>query len=612
MVEEEPLPDNPFKRKAEEDRRRKKAEAEARAAEAEAKAKAKKAAKKKANAAPEDDWFQDGPKGGEGAAAADSDDDDMGFRMFSKDDLDTAPIDKAAAKAAFKPMKVKMLIDFSECDVPEEKETLPPAPADAGGGAPSSMPAADLRSGPAAFGAPSLAVPMGGGTGNSPRPSLSHASTADQTFFDNRAQQDANYMAEIEHLQQMLRDANEEKMISVAIIQDDVEDKKQIIADLKGKQAESDVELQIARDRIKELEVQQVPAPAHDDESHAFPDHWGAMGKSITDATVVEPARSDSAAALALATALEDAEIQKEALRAEVARLQGELERKIQALQEKDALQAEVEKLRAAAPREVPGGASGQEVLQAEVDKLQAEAQAQKEVLLCAERARVEAGVEAERCRKEAEDTKRAANEQAVALSAEKASPPAVSNQLPPSAAAVLLEVHDLCDRARQSLGGGLEGTAQQASNNADVDAKMRCLRDAVAALQVFAEEAAAERKRLVTKTEDLERANAGAVSKPLQSVLDPAPPFSPAALAAATNGTAGSPLLNDDEALRAEAQAAAEVLGKHAAQALREVRLNAERQLAWISKRINMKVDRAPGAHGAGTSPVPQADAGT
>jgi len=280
-------------------------------------------------------------------------------------------------------------------------------------------------------------------------------------------------------------------------------------------------------------------------------------------------------------------------------------------LQENEAFKAEVDKLRATSAPQVPGGVPGLDALQAEVSKLQAEAQVQSTVLESAERARAEALAEAERCRKEAEDAKRVSNEPAT----EKAPTVVASNSLPPGATALLREVHDLCEQARQTLGGTGEVSLQQASTDADVDAKMRCLRDAVAALQVSAEQVAAERKRLVIKAEDLERANAGGVSKSLGSALELAPSVLSTTSPAGTNGTAGSPHMSDDEALRAEAQAAAEVLGKHAAQALREVRLNAERQLAWISKRINMKVDlAAPGAAlgGTGAGLVSQADAGT
>lgn len=226
-------------------------------AEEQAKAKAKKALKKRTSAAVEDEWFFDGPKD-EKAVEADSDD-DMGFQMFSAENLDAAPIEKRRQQGNSeppKPFKVVNLIDFGECDLPEDR---PPegfggstTSSDHSAGGPSSCAAAmatDRHLGRATS-AP-IVAPTDGHFGAAPSPPF-------------------EVHAEIMHLRQRLASLDEERRLQVDILSDDLAEKTQLIGDLQRQQREAEVALREAR---AELERQLNEANSEREEAQALLEH---------------------------------------------------------------------------------------------------------------------------------------------------------------------------------------------------------------------------------------------------------------------------------------------------------------------------------------------------
>mmetsp|Transcript_120285 Transcript_120285/g.256740 ORF Transcript_120285/g.256740 Transcript_120285/m.256740 type:complete len:469 (-) Transcript_120285:67-1473(-) len=260
------------KQKAEEDKLQKEADAKE-------KARAKALAKKKRNQSQDDEWLFDGK---EQAAEGDSDD-DLGFRMFSRDDLDSAPLEQPE-RVAFKPLKVVNLIDFDECDVAEDE----PAPVVAGAGVSSGHGAAPGAADPTAA---KLEASHGAAIASTPRQSIAGGvgggmRTPDQVPMV-RAQQDEELLTEIQHLRQMLADSNEEKSIQVAIVRDEVAEKQQLIEDLLRRRAETDAELSEAR---KELASSREKAAAREAEFEALQQKVqqlrGAMASQSGDAAV--------------------------------------------------------------------------------------------------------------------------------------------------------------------------------------------------------------------------------------------------------------------------------------------------------------------------------------
>jgi len=128
--------------------------------------------------------------------------------------------------------------------------------------------------------------------------------------------------------------------------------------------------------------------------------------------------------------------------------------------------------------------------------------------------------------------------------------------------AALIVKLHDLCARTRQTLGDGNgAGSSDRGpgsiGNVGNVDGELRGLRNAFVAVHVAAERVEADRRQLATKLRDFERDTAQ----------------SPSVVSLTQSPSMSSPKCDR----------------LPPAQALRELRLDAERQFAWITKRIRM-----------------------
>lgn len=274
---------NPFKRQAEEQRRKRQAEKDAKAVEAAAKAKAKAAAKKKAAQAVEDSWYADGAEDDDtpphgGGANSDSDD-DMGFRMCTSGDQLQGDIPRTGARQS-NPGKFKVvnLINFSECDVPEEdagpplsltvqeassssSSLFPPMPAAAGSAAypPQPTPAGPFHNEPnLGIGRQSLSLALPNSLGGmvpgfGGRGSLGGGAAA---AVQPPSHNEGALLAEIEHLRQMLADAAEEKAIQVEIVRDEVADKQRALDALQRRQAEEAEALNRATQQLLALQTE--------------------------------------------------------------------------------------------------------------------------------------------------------------------------------------------------------------------------------------------------------------------------------------------------------------------------------------------------------------------
>mmetsp|Transcript_54467 Transcript_54467/g.94724 ORF Transcript_54467/g.94724 Transcript_54467/m.94724 type:complete len:541 (+) Transcript_54467:122-1744(+) len=234
----------------------------AKEAEAKAKAKAKATAKKKAQQAVEDEWLFDGGASTEDqkTIALDDSDDDMGFRMYLGSEVGSAPVDSRQARPSetAKTLKVVNLIDFGECDVPEEIEASssstsfnmisPPAPAVAP--PPVSMP---TPAAPSSSETASAAVvkppPPPGRSGRSASPGAHLKSGLGAGMRDH----EEALLAEIEHLRQQLDDAAQERQIQVEMIKDDVLEKQKQVEELSQKNSDMEAALKSAKQEALEL-----------------------------------------------------------------------------------------------------------------------------------------------------------------------------------------------------------------------------------------------------------------------------------------------------------------------------------------------------------------------
>lgn len=190
-------------------------------AEAAAKAKAAKQPKKRSMAV-EDAWLFDEAKR-QSMNGRDSDSEgEVGFKMFTQDDIDTTSLRTLAAVSNSQKLKVTNLIDFGECDLPEEFES-PPSQVISKSSTPKQR---------------------------TPRVEVLEEFSPDQLI------------SEITHLRQMLHDANEEKNIQVAIIQDEMAEKQQTLDNLVQQCAQKDANLETARQEIVELRAQLSGLPS--------------------------------------------------------------------------------------------------------------------------------------------------------------------------------------------------------------------------------------------------------------------------------------------------------------------------------------------------------------
>lgn len=212
--------------------------------------KAKQFSKKKAHQAVEDEWFFDGTHQ-DPSKDPDSDDDDMGFRMFTPG----VEQKRQPSPEVSKPLKVVNLIDFGECDVVEEStpnadEEVSSALAAA---ASSSTISAAMTS-PAGGGEE---TPAGGTLGTAAkRLSASGMECAPEGRHD--------LLAEIQHLKQLLADANEEKTIQVAIVRDEVAEKQQLVEDLMRQRTEAEAALKDVQEELSTRASELQPAEGQD------------------------------------------------------------------------------------------------------------------------------------------------------------------------------------------------------------------------------------------------------------------------------------------------------------------------------------------------------------
>lgn len=191
--------------------------------EVKAKADAKKLAKRRQEMAEADKWFYD-----QEDPQLDSEDDDNGFRMFESGSL---PRNEVPTPAAARNLKIVNLIDFGECDV------------------------ADSASEPAWVSAPESAAPAW-----EPQPPPEPAWEPPRQSFVPEPSQEEELLSEIQHLRQMLADANEEKNIQVAIIRDDVAEKQQQLDEALRQHTDVEASLCSAREEIARLASQQEEA----------------------------------------------------------------------------------------------------------------------------------------------------------------------------------------------------------------------------------------------------------------------------------------------------------------------------------------------------------------
>jgi hypothetical protein len=661
---------------------KKKSDADKEAKEASAKAaiKAKAVAKKKAAQAVEDDWLNDGKDTPDDNRDDDSDD-DMGFRMFSAGEFSNESRQNRGS-GEIKPLKVKNLIDFGECDVVDELEA--PAQLTSSSSFPDSSPM-DAQAVPSsacgpASSASSMSPPAGPRNSGSGAAAMGLSNSGSNMFVPPQQDSDAivqDLLGQIEHLRQMLADSSEEKNIQVAIVQDEVAEKNMIIEELKRKALDGEanrltlehraIELEaLAADseaarlqRAAELEAAMeelhrlreaaatTPAPASGEavpsaESVPVPlplatehqeelDELRARVEKLTSQLVT--AQAAATAPLPLAAEREEELYQ---LRAEVENLRSELV--IAQMTATNVATASVEASPAAEAAPLPLAAEREEELaqlRKEVEELrlsnasQADPKELDQLRFSVEELRIlkaskadtkeldQLKIEVEELRLfkvSQADTKeldllRTEVEELRLFKASQvdtqeilglAAPREETSVLSPVATSLMAEMRNLCGQTCQALAedaaGSLPGavgevTPRSAQVDADPEACLRHLREICVAAHAAAQRSSEERRCLVGKLSDAEasaleakaaavaaRTAAAAATVPASPSMRHEAPAQPAD-AAVFAGVAGAE----------ESPEVAAAVGRQAALALREVRLNAERQLAWITKRIKM-----------------------
>jgi len=303
-----------FAQKEVEDRRRKQEE-EAKELLA-AKARAKKQAKKKTRAV-EDDWFF---SGGESGGTA-SEEEGVGFQMLQGGDLQkpAAPSKPRPVERAFQP-KVVNLIDFTECDLPDEPaigSTAMPVATTFAPDLDDGIPAISSTAMPSATTMPLATTMPSATTMPLATPAVMlvpPAGPGDLTVVEEeivRGQAEEELLAEIEHLRQRLKDADAERSVQVSIVRDEVDEKQKIIEELENKRLATE---KMLTDALTQVE---------------------ALRKERDAAAQAAKAAAEAAAALEAAKAAAEAEAaEKEAAALVAARgLQQEADPELEALQ---------------------------------------------------------------------------------------------------------------------------------------------------------------------------------------------------------------------------------------------------------------------------------------
>jgi len=524
----------------------------AKEAEAKAKAKAKATAKKKAQQAVEDEWLFDGGASTEDqkTIALDDSDDDMGFRMYLGSEVGSAPVDSRQARPSetAKTLKVVNLIDFGECDVPEEIEASssstsfnmisPPAPAVAP--PPVSMP---TPAAPSSSETASAAVvkppPPPGRSGRSASPGAHLKSGLGAGMRDH----EEALLAEIEHLRQQLDDAAQERQIQVEMIKDDVLEKQKQVEELSQKNSDMEAALKSAKQEA--LELKQGLTAAQEEAVNRETEIQTLRIQAAELKEKLEVAEAQAASQPQAAQAAQDAQ----AAQQRAAEAQAELQR----------LRGEVQAAATASAVEQEAHSQALQRLSQERDALTSEVQSLRQLQ---EESKANNGV--------------TAKEQSVSE----------------EVTALLSEACHICKCTLRLLADDSQSREASMANDiavpADLERSLRMLRDTASALQTAAERADADRRLLSQQLANARQtptpldAPKPAVGTPLEAVANPSPEG-----AALAPGFAPPPKDNATHPVSAEAQAAANAVSREAAKALREVRLNAERQLAWISQRM-------------------------
>lgn len=526
----------------------------AKEAEAKAKAKAKATAKKKAQQAVEDEWLFDGSATGESHTIDLDSDDDLGFRMYSASDMASAPVESRQPRNSetTKTLKVVNLIDFGECDVPEEDATVsssstsfavtrvPPEPA---GVSPVSAAATLPPSSSESLSAVVKSPPPAGRSGRSVSPGA-HLRNG---FGSGMGSHEEALLAEIDHLRQQLDDAAQERQIQVEMIKDDVLEKQKQVEELAQKN--SDIEVALKSSKEEALAVKQSLTAAQDE---AVTRETEVQTLRLQAAELKDQLAAAEARAASQPHAATDTHAAQQA--SEAARAaQAELERQAQ---ERQAEQAELQRLR----DEVQAATTASAVEQ--------EAHAQALQRLFQERDALTSEVQSLRQLQEASKAD-------MGVVAAKEQP--VSEEV----VALVSEACHICNRTLRLLADDSQGREAAVANDltvpADLERSLRMLRDTASAMQTAAERADADRRRLSQELADSKASSVAAGGTPLEANANESPEG--AALAPYKDNTA--------HPVSAEAKAAANAVSREAAKALREVRMNAERQLAWIRQRM-------------------------
>lgn len=220
--------------------------------EAKEKERAKLLAKKKAAQAVEDEWLFDGSKDDRGLEP--DSDDDLGFKMFTQEDMASAAFEMRAQRPSDtgKTLKVVNLIDFGECDVPDE--TAPECMGTYSNALHSDDRGVSLGSD---MDGPSFPSGDGDQTGKSNSSCVQFdLGIASNSNGPEASARDVNQelQSEIEHLQLMLAHAKEETSIQVAIVKDEVAERQQLIEDLIRQRGELEASLRNTRTQLQASE----------------------------------------------------------------------------------------------------------------------------------------------------------------------------------------------------------------------------------------------------------------------------------------------------------------------------------------------------------------------
>ncbi|CAL1134196.1 unnamed protein product [Cladocopium goreaui] len=309
---------------------------------------------------------------------------------------------------------------------------------------------------------------------------------------------------EIQLLRQMLADANEEKTIQVAIVRDEVAEKQEQVQELTRQKSELEALLREARSKLdscgeKEKEVER---------DHAEEERLKARMAELEAKLQEKEVERDHAEEERLKARMAEleAKLQEERLKARMA----ELEAKLQ----EERLKARMAELEAKLQeKEVERDHAEEERLKARMAELEAKLQ-EKEVerdhaeeeRLKAQMAELEAKLQAAQAEKAAEmekvaEVQRAAEAQIAAAAG--GAEAAVSSQIQ-EALVTVSEVTELCNRTSRILCEECEGA--ESSSSSHLQAELARCRERAQSAANAAERVISDKRQLVAKVEELER----------------------------------------------------------------------------------------------------------